>query len=106
MVRESECGGQKYNDALRGWDGACQCRAFNAAGVVFQSPGLASGSEDPGGQPWVSGPSFSERCRRSIPSGVSSFPSWSLGTRGIEYEYEYRFAEYEYEQSAESEADA
>ena len=48
-------------------------RSFNAAGVTFQSPGLASGSEDPGGQPWVSGPAFPERCRRSIPSGVIAF---------------------------------
>ena len=53
---------------------ASHCRrSFNAAGVPFQSPWLASGDEDPGGQPWVSRPTFRERCRRSIPSGGISF---------------------------------
>ena len=53
---------------------ALHCRRFyNAAGVAFRSPGLASGDEDPGGQPWVNGPTSPERCRRSIPSGAIGF---------------------------------
>ena len=53
---------------------ALHCRRFyNAAGVAFRSPGFGLRGEDPEAKPWVSRPTFPERCRRFIPSGVIAF---------------------------------